>query len=302
MDELKIKRFIESKPTGDHFLLNEIVLKQMCFITAITILRSSNGDLIKPNTKYNLVVNNNKYFNSLYYEFKNDDLFVLSKTDLEFMFILTTSKPIFSRVTPYCKYQMRLFEQNISEIYEFCTHLKNYIISESNLKQEDFSPHMLCNLENITLSTYIQEIPCVKLKYEKNKTYKKLFKILEYFFETIDFSHYTFNLMKYKDLLIEQYAILLLQQFGKALIEPTVSVGILWDLERLSLDYLTRSVSLLEGVKVFELDSFSNKAEYQLIISTEPIPVPESTVIYVWKSKSLTENLIRIIRIIERIR
>ncbi len=161
---------------------------------------------------------------------------------------------------------------------------------------------MLCNLENITLSTYIQEIPCIKLKYEKNKTYKKFVEILNAFFETTNFSDDTMKLIKYKDLLIEQYAILLLQQFGKMLIEPIVSVGVLWDLERLSLDYLTRSISLLEGVKVSELDLFSDKGEYQLIIATEPIPVPESTVLYVWKSKSLTENIIRIIRMIEMIR
>lgn len=298
IDELSIKSFILKNPALNQFLLNEIITKQISFWMAICILRVSVGELIAENKVIESLLQENRYFQAIKYQFEFETFPNFKIADLRFIFMMITCKPIFSRQSKFANYLDDYYQNNAPEIYSFCSEYKNYILANSNITLQDFLPYELVNFISVTLGVYLHGVPFISLKPFQTTTYNKALKLSTDFLEMYIEKNPNFILKDKKELLSQVYSQILILSFGPEIFSTPIKIGIIWEIERAPLDRLINFLGISSGVKISELDIHSNKNDYDLIIATSYLEVPSSIRLYVWQQATMFHNIINILFIL----
>ncbi|MHC5226803.1 helix-turn-helix domain-containing protein [Enterococcus sp. LJL99] len=298
IDEIPIINFITKNPALNQFLFNEIILKQISFWMAICILRVSIGELILENEIVESLLQENRYFQAINYQFTFESLPNFNLEDLRFVFLMITCKPIFSRQSLFANYLNDYYQVKIPEIYSFCSEYKKYILTNSNIAITDFSPYELVNFISVTLGVYLQGIPFISLKPFQTTTYDKALKLSTDFLEMYIEKNPNFILKDKKELLSQIYSQMLILSFGPEIFSIPIKIGLIWEIERAPLDQLIHFLRLSSGVEITELNIHSNKNAYNLIISTSYLEIPRNVKLYVWQQATMFHNIINILSIL----
>lgn len=298
IEELTIKKFITKNPALNQFLFNEIILKQISFWVAICILRVSIEELILENEIVASLLQENRYFQAINYQFKFENLPNFNLEDLRFVFMMITCKPIFSRQSLFANYLNDYYQVKIPEIYSFCLEYKKYILTKSSIAITDFSPYELVNFISVTLGIYLQGIPFISLKPFQTTTYDKALKLSTDFLEMYIKENPNFILKDKKELLSQIYSQMLILSFGPEIFSIPIKIGIIWEIERAPLDQLIHFLNISSGVEISELNIHSKKNTYNLIISTSYIEIPRNVRLYVWQQATMFQNIINILSIL----